>query len=34
MTVWFYDEPHAAVEAIRNQVTFNTNRVEITIEAA
>jgi uncharacterized protein (DUF427 family) len=32
--VWFYDEPYAAVEAIRDHVAFYPDRVEITIEAA
>jgi uncharacterized protein (DUF427 family) len=32
--VWFYDEPYAAVEAIRGHVAFYPNRAEITIEAA
>ena len=32
--VWFYDEPYAAVEAIRGHVAFYPDRAEITIEAA
>ena len=32
--MWFYDDPYAAVEAIRDHVAFYANRVEITIEAA
>jgi len=31
--VWFYDEPYAAVEPIRDHVAFYANRVEITVEA-
>ena len=34
MTVWFYDEPYAAVEAISDHVAFDPDRVEITIEAS
>jgi uncharacterized protein (DUF427 family) len=30
--VWFYDEPYAAVEPIRDHVAFYGNRVEITVE--
>ena len=30
--VWFYDDPYAAVEAIRGHVAFYANRVEITVE--
>jgi len=30
--VWFYDEPYAAVEPIRDHVAFYANRVEITVE--
>jgi uncharacterized protein (DUF427 family) len=32
--VWFYDEPYAAVEPIRNHVAFYADRVDITIQAA
>lgn len=32
--VWFYDQPYAAVEAIRDHVAFYPDRVEMTIEAA
>lgn len=32
--VWFYDQPYAAVEPIRDHVAFYADRVEITIEAA
>jgi uncharacterized protein (DUF427 family) len=32
--VWFYDEPYAAVEPIRDHVAFYANRVEITVEVA
>lgn len=32
--VWFYREPYAAVEAIRDHIAFYPNRVEITIQAA
>jgi uncharacterized protein (DUF427 family) len=32
--VWFYGEPYAAVEPIRDHVAFYADRVEITIEAA
>lgn len=31
--VWFYGEPYAAVEPIRDHVAFYPDRVEITIEA-
>jgi uncharacterized protein (DUF427 family) len=30
--VWFYDDPYAAVEAIRGHVAFYAERVEITVE--
>ena len=30
--VWFYDQPYAAVEPIRDHVAFYPDRVEITIE--
>ncbi len=30
--VWFYDDPYAAVEAIRGHVAFYADRVEITVE--
>lgn len=30
--VWFYDEPYAAVEPIRDHVAFYPDRVEITVE--
>lgn len=32
--VWFYDQPYAAVESIRDHVAFYPDRVEITVEAA
>ena len=32
--VWFYGEPYAAVEPIRDHVAFYADRVEITVEAA
>jgi uncharacterized protein (DUF427 family) len=32
--VWFYDDPYAAVEAIRDHVAFYADRVEITVESA
>jgi uncharacterized protein (DUF427 family) len=32
--VWFYPEPYAAVESIRDHVAFYPNRVEITIQTA
>lgn len=32
--VWFYDQPFAAVNAIRDHVAFYANRVEITVEEA
>jgi uncharacterized protein (DUF427 family) len=32
--VWFYHEPYAAVEPIRDHVAFYPDRVEITIQAA
>ena len=32
--VWFYDQPYAAVEQIRDHVAFYPDRVEITVEAA
>ena len=31
---WFYDEPYAAVEPIRDHVAFYPDRVEITIQTA
>jgi uncharacterized protein (DUF427 family) len=31
--VWFYDEPYAAVEPIRDHVAFYADRVDITVEA-
>ena len=30
--VWFYDEPYAAVEPIRDHVAFYADRVDITIQ--
>lgn len=30
--VWFYDQPYAAVEPIRDHVAFYPDRVEITVE--
>ena len=32
--VWFYAEPYAAVEPIRDHVAFYPNRVEITVQPA
>jgi uncharacterized protein (DUF427 family) len=32
--VWFYDEPYAAVEPIRDHVAFYADRVEISVEEA
>ena len=32
--VWFYDEPYAAVEEIRDHIAFYADRVDITVEAA
>jgi uncharacterized protein (DUF427 family) len=32
--VWFYDDPYAAVEPIRDHVAFYVDHVEITIQAA
>ena len=31
--VWFYEQPYAAVEPIRDHVAFYADRVEITIQA-
>ncbi len=30
--VWFYDQPYAAVESIRDHIAFYPDRVEIAIE--
>jgi uncharacterized protein (DUF427 family) len=32
--VWFYDQPHAAVQEIRDHVAFYPDRVEITVQEA